>query len=94
MQTFFMMGKYSGEAIKGVSADRTKKAGDLVKQCGGEIKSIHALLGASDLAVIAEFPGVIEAAKASLALAKLTGIAFSTAPAVSVEEFDKLASSV
>jgi hypothetical protein len=28
---------------------------------------------------------------ASAALARLTGIAFSTAPAVTVEEFDKLA---
>ena len=32
--------------------------------------------------------------KASVALAKATGIAFSTVPAVPVEEFDKIVSDV
>jgi hypothetical protein len=36
-----------------------------------------------------DFPGINEAMKASVALAKLTGIGFSTCVAVSVEDFDK-----
>ena len=94
MQTFFMMGTYTSEAIKGMSAGRTKQANDLVKKCGGEVRSIQALLGATDLVVIADFPGVTEAAKASLGLTRLTGIAFTTSPAIGVEEFDKLAADV
>lgn len=91
MQTFFMMGSYTPEAMKGMSAERTGKAAGLVKKCGGELRSIHALLGSTDLVIVADFPGVGEAAKASLGLSKLTGIAFSTSPAIEVGEFDKLA---
>ncbi|MHC4916683.1 MAG: GYD domain-containing protein [Planctomycetota bacterium] len=94
MQTFYMFGSYNPEAIKGMSADRTKAAGDLVKKAGGELKSIHALLGPQDLVLVADFPGVSEAAKASLGLCKLTGISFSTSPAIAVEDFDKLAADV
>ena len=41
--------------------------------------------------MIADLPDNSRAIAASTALAKLTGIAFTTAPAVSIEEFDKLA---
>ncbi len=90
MSTFFMFGKYSQEALKGISSDRTKKAGKLVKEAGGKIKDIYALLGGYDLVIIAEFPSVEVAMKAAVALSKATGIAFSTNPAVAVEKFDKL----
>jgi len=40
--------------------------------------------------LIVEFPGIEEAIKASVDLAKLLRISFSTAPAVSIEAFDKL----
>ena len=91
MQTYVMFGTYNAEAVKGVSGARTKKAAELVKKCGGEMKSIHALLGKPDLLIIAEFPDNRSAVKASLGLARATGIAFRTAAALSVEEFDKLA---
>ena len=90
MATFFMMGKYSSEAVKGISAERTGKAVDLVKEHGGEVRSMYALLGEYDLVFIVDLPGTQEAMKASIALGKLTGIAFSTAAAVAVEEFDKM----
>jgi uncharacterized protein with GYD domain len=90
MAVFFMFGKYSGEAIKGIGAKRTEKAVELIKKLGGEVKSMYALLAEQDLVLIVSFPGVEEAMKASVALAKLTGIAFTTAPAVSVEEFDRM----
>jgi uncharacterized protein with GYD domain len=91
MQTFVMFGKYQGEGIKGISAGRTTKAADVVKKCGGELKSVYALLGKSDVLLIADFPGVKEAMKASIGLNRLTGLALHTSPAVSAEEFDKLA---
>ncbi len=90
MATFFMFGKYSAEGLKGISAERTDKALDLVKKFGGELKSMHSLLGEIDLVFIVDFPSVEQVMKASVALAKLTGISFSTAPAVTVEEFDKM----
>ena len=40
--------------------------------------------------LIVELPGMNEVMKASVELTKLLGIAFTTSPAVRVEEFDKL----
>ena len=90
MATYFMFGKYSAEAMKGISAERTEKAAALVKKYGGEVKSGYILLGEQDIVLIVELPGTEQAIKASVALSKLTGISFSTAPAVSIEEFDKM----
>jgi len=92
MATFFMFGSYSTEALKSISADRTQQAADAIKSAGGEVKSMFALLGVHDLVLIVELPSVEKAMQASVKLAKLTGIAFTTAPAVEVAEFDKLAS--
>jgi uncharacterized protein with GYD domain len=90
MATFFMFGKYSAEAIKAISAERTQKVVDVVKKSGGEVKSMHALLGEKDLVFIVSLPGVEQAIQVSVALSKMTGIAFTTAPAVTVDDFDKL----
>ena len=90
MATYLMFGKYSSQALQGMTIARTEKARELVKQFGGEVKQIYATLGDHDLLFIASLPGTEEAMKASLALTKLTGISFSTTPAVTVEEFDKL----
>jgi hypothetical protein len=51
---------------------------------------MHALLGEYDLLFCVSLPGVEDAIKASVALKKLTGISFSSCPAVSVETFDQL----
>ena len=91
MQTFVMFGRYSSEGVKGISAARTGKAKELIKKCGGEVRSVYGLLGKSDVLLVADFPGVPEAMKASLGLGKLTGLVLTTSPAVSVEEFDKIA---
>jgi len=90
MATFFMFGRYSSEAVKGISAKRTKEAESLIKKFGGKVNSMYALLGEKDLVFIVTFPGIEEAMKASVALSKLTGITFTTLPAVTVEEFDRL----
>lgn len=94
MATYFMFGTYSASALKGISAERTEKAAALVKQHGGEVKSAYALLGKHDLVLIVDLPTLNQAIQVSVALAKLTGISFSTAPAVSVETFDKLMENV
>lgn len=90
MTTFFMFGKYSQEAVKGVSSERTRKAVETVTKLGGKVNSMYVLMGENDLVLIVEFPAIGEALKASIALNKLTGIAFSTYPAMTVEQFDKL----
>ncbi len=90
MGTYLMFGKYSMESIGKISGERTAKANALVKDLGGELKAGYAILGEKDLVVIAEFPGTKEAMKASVELAKLLGISFTTAPAVTIDEFDKL----
>jgi len=90
MATFLMIGKYSSGALKQMSAERTDKAVNLIKNLGGEVKAMYALLGEKDLAFIVTLPGIEQAMKASVALNKSTGISFTTFPAVTVEEFDKM----
>jgi uncharacterized protein with GYD domain len=90
MGTFFMFGKYTHDSIKDISAKRTNKTKEMIEELGGKFISGYALLGDADLVLIVEFPGKEEAMKASVALSKMLGIGFSTAPAVTVETFDKL----
>ncbi len=90
MPTFMMFGKYSGESLKEISSDRTVWVYNLVKEMGGQVKDVYALLGDKDLVLIVDMPGVPEVMKLSASLSKHTGIAFSTSPAITVEEFDKL----
>ncbi len=90
MATFLMFGKYSAQAMQEMSPGRTQKAVDLIKKLGGEVKGVYALLGKYDLVCIVTLPGIEAAMKASLALSKMTGIGFTTCPAVTIEEFDKL----
>ncbi len=91
MATYFMFGKYSQEALKGISGERTEKCKSLIKGLGGEVKSIYALLGVYDLVLIVELPGTKEIMKASVLMAKESGISFATAEAIPVADFDKLA---
>ena len=90
MSTFFMFGSYSSDAVKEISAERTVKTAAVIGGLGGKLKAGYALLGETDLVLIVDFPGVKEAMKASVELTKLLGISFTTLPAVTVEEFDKV----
>ena len=94
MSAFFILGNYSLEAIKEISRERTVEANSLIQKFNGEVKSIHALLGGFDLAIVADFPGNEEALKGSIALSRLTDIAFSTYRVVDVERFDQLNSEI
>ncbi|MCD6079905.1 MAG: GYD domain-containing protein [Candidatus Omnitrophica bacterium] len=90
MAKFLLLGKYSLEAMKGISAQRTQEAKKIVEKAGGKVNSIYALLGPYDLALVVELPDDKSAMKVSLELTRMSGIAFTTLPAVDVEEFDKL----
>jgi uncharacterized protein with GYD domain len=90
MATFVMFGKYSAQAIKEISAKRNKDAESLIKKLGGKLKAVYALLGETDLLVVVDLPGIEAAVKASVDLSKMTGISFTTCPALAVEEFDKI----
>jgi len=90
MATYIMFGQYSGESVAKISAKRTKDALALVKQYGGKVKDGYAMLGDQDLLIILEAKDNSTAMKISVGLSKLLDIAFTTAPAVSMDEFDKL----
>jgi uncharacterized protein with GYD domain len=90
MATYLLFGKYSIDALAKISAARTKSANAILADCGGVLKAAYALLGETDLVLVAEFPSMEKAMKASVSLAKQLGIGFRTAPAVNIEEFDKL----
>ncbi|MHB8066638.1 MAG: GYD domain-containing protein [Desulfobaccales bacterium] len=92
MATFVMFGKYSAQAINEVSSKRSQAAESLIKKLGGKIKAVYALLGETDLLVVVDLPGIEAAVQASVALSKMTGISFTTCPALPIEEFDKLIS--
>ena len=89
-----MFGKYSSEALKGISSERTKKAIDIINNHDGKVISMYAVLGEHDLVFTLEFPDSEKALACSVALNKLTGISFTTSPVVEVEKFDKLMTKV
>ncbi|MEA2040243.1 MAG: GYD domain-containing protein [Thermodesulfobacteriota bacterium] len=90
MPIFMIFGKYSSDAFKGISSERTEKAVDLIKKQGGKIISMYAVLGEHDLVFTLDFPDAEKALATSVALNKLTGISFTTSPVVEVEKFDRL----
>ncbi len=90
MSIFFMFGKYSSKALKGVSAKRTEAVVEVIGRHGGNVKSMYTVLGEHDLVFIVDFPSVEEAMVASMGLHKLTGISFTTSPVVDVEKFDRM----
>ena len=90
MATYVMLGKYSIEGLKGISAKRSDDARVLIKQHGGELRAVYALLGEFDLLGIVELPDTARAMQTSAALAKMLGVKLTTAPAVTLEDFDKL----
>ena len=92
MPTFVMFGKYSPESLRAISRKRSDEARALIKEHGGEVKATYALLGVVDLLVIVELPDTARAMQVSVALTRLLGVSFTTAPAATIEEFDHLMS--
>ncbi len=94
MATFILFGKYSAEALKGMSPSRTQQITDAIQKFGGKVQGMYATLGAQDLVFILDLPGIEQAMQVSVALNKMTGIAFTTAPAVTAAEFDRIMAGV
>jgi uncharacterized protein with GYD domain len=90
MPIFMMFGKYSSNALKGISSERTEEAMELIKMNHGKVVSMYAVMGEHDLVFTLDFPDLEKALAASFALNRLTGISFTTSPVVEVEQFDKL----
>ena len=90
MQTFFMMGKYTAESMRDVSSNRTEKAVKLINELEGKVISMYALLGEYDLALIVQFGDTQKAMKASLGISMLSNISFTTLPAITVDDFDRI----
>ena len=90
MATYLMFGRYSQDSVEKISAKRTDEANKLIKKNGGSVKGGYALLGENDLVLMVDFPDVSAAVKSSVELSKHLGISFSSSPALSIEEFDRL----
>ena len=90
MTTFFIFGKYSAESMKNMSAQRTQEVTQEIEKLGGKVNSIFGLMGEHDLLFNVDFPGLEEAVKTSIKLNRMTGISFSTSPAIPVETLDEL----
>jgi uncharacterized protein with GYD domain len=89
METFFLIGTYTVKAIRNISSQRTADVTEKIESLGGKVVSMYLLLGDKDLVIIAEFQGLKEAIQASINISKMTGISFSTYPAITAEEFDQ-----
>jgi uncharacterized protein with GYD domain len=94
MPIFMMFGKYTGDSLKHVSEQRTKKAVKVIEKNGGKVISMYAVMGEHDLVFTLDFPDSEKAMSASIGLSMLTGISFSTSPVVEVEKFDCLMSKI
>lgn len=92
MATFFMFGKYSPEAVREIHPERTTKAKSIIEAFHGRVLGMYAIFGDYDLALITELPDLESAVKVSVDLYMLTGIHFSTFPAMPVDYFDVLIS--
>ena len=90
MNTYFMFGKYSLEATKDITPERTTKAIKIINKLGGQVKGMYAILGDYDIIMLIEGPDMETIMKISVDLHILTGIHFSTFPAMAVDYFDAL----
>ena len=90
MPIFMMFGKYTTEAMQGISPERTEQAVQIINANGGKVVSMYAVMGEHDLVITLDFPDSDSAFATSVALNQLTGITFTTSPVVEVEKFDKL----
>ena len=90
MKTYVMLGKYSMEATKEIHPERTTKAIKIIEKLGGKVKGMYAILGDYDLVILIEGPDMDNIMRISVDLHILTGIHFSTFPAMPVDYFDAL----
>lgn len=90
MATFVLFGNYTMDAIEDISSRRTEEAQKIIAEAGGKVIASYALLGEIDLVLVLDLPDVKSAMKVSVELSNLTEVAFTTCPAISIDEFDRL----
>ncbi len=90
MAVYLMYGKYNPGSLEEISPGRTEKAKELIQNNGGSLKAGYALLGDTDLLFIVEFPSIENVVKTSTDMSNMFGISFSSTPAITIDEFDKL----
>jgi uncharacterized protein with GYD domain len=90
MATFVLLGQYTTDSVKQISAKRSKQAMEVVKKFGGKVIEGYALLGENDILLLLEAKDIQRAMQISVGLTKLLDIGFTTSPAVGMEEFDNL----
>ena len=90
MAIFMMFGKYTPEALRGISPERTEQVVEVIEANGGKVISMYAVMGEHDLVFTLDFPESENAFATSVALNRITGISFTTSPVVDVEMFDSL----
>ncbi len=76
--------------MKEISKKYKAEVVSLLKDFGGDVRSMYVMLREKYLFVIVAFPGIREAISASIALSKLTGILFQALPAIGADEFTKI----
>jgi uncharacterized protein with GYD domain len=91
MAKYLMFGKYSANAVKGMTPQRTRSVVEIIERSGGKVNAMYALMGSYDLAFVVDFPGNSEVMKASIGITKATDIGITSSPAMTVEEFDRIA---
>jgi len=73
MATFMIFGNYTKEALDGPGAARIREAGALVRQHGGKVKGMYALLGEHDLVLIVDLPDMANTIQVSTTFSEVAG---------------------
>ena len=74
---------------QGNSSVAREKAQEIIEKFGGTVKAGYAMLGRTDIVMVIDAPDTEAVMKISIGLSRMSGIAFTSAPAVSFDEFDK-----
>ena len=86
MAKFLMCGSCPSEALREIGIGYKEKALEVARMFDGEIDAMYSTAGEYDLVILIDLPDIESAMKVSIELNKLTGIAFSTSPAITLEE--------
>jgi len=90
MALYMMLGKYSGQAIDKIDAQRTRAAVGVIEKMNGQVVSMYAMLGEYDVVLVVNLPGTSEAMEVSVGLSRATGLRFKTGPVIPIERFDEI----
>lgn len=85
-----MFGKYPANVGRQINNPLSSSIAGVIGDCGGKLEGGYSLLGDQDLLLMAQFASTAAAMKASVKLSQTLGVGFTTAPAISLAEFDQL----